>query len=197
MTTSSRASTYVTPQPLWRGLIIVVVVVQLMLPPHHEGDWHRLLSSPTRVVTPPTQWTRLCGAPTITLYCPWQQPVWTCWSPCLGMAACLQFQGLPLPASRHARFQGPRFQFIVIEDVGLLSTSCHRTSQFTIIVTVLRLGPQCSGQPARTLSTSSRSSSSCNSNTGSSSASESALQVVAPDTLDWRTTWVLAAHRAV
>jgi hypothetical protein len=99
MTTRSCASTYVTPQPLWRGLVIVVVVVQLMLPPHCEGDWHRLLLSPTCVVTPPTQWTRLCGAPTIAPYCPWQQPVRTCQSPCLGMAAHLQFQGLPLPAS--------------------------------------------------------------------------------------------------
>jgi hypothetical protein len=35
-------------------------------------------------------------------------------------------------------------------------------------VTVLRLGPQCSGQPAWTLSTSSSSSSGCNSNTSSS-----------------------------
>jgi hypothetical protein len=118
------------------GLVVVVVVVQLMLPPHHEGDWHRLLSSPTYVVTPPMQWTRLCGTPTITLYCPQQQPVWTCWSPCLGMAACLQFQGLPLLASRCAQFQGPRFQFIIIEDVGLLSTSCHRTSQFTVMLDV-------------------------------------------------------------
>jgi hypothetical protein len=193
MTTGSCASTYVTPQPLWRGLIVVVVVVQLMLPPHCEGDWHRLLSSLTHVVTPPMQWTRLCGAPTIMPYCPWQQLVWTYWSPCLGMAAHLQFQGLPLLASCHVQFQGPRFQFIVIEDVGLLSTSCHRTSQFTVIVTVLWLGPQCSGRPAQTLSTSSRSSSSCNSNTGSSSASESALQVVAPDTPDQRTAWVLAA----
>jgi Chromo (CHRromatin Organisation MOdifier) domain len=63
-------------------------------------------------------------------------------------------------------------------------------------VTVLWLGPQRSGQPARTLSTSSRSSSSCDSNTGSSSTSQSALQAVAPDTLDRRTTWVLAAHQA-
>jgi hypothetical protein len=63
-------------------------------------------------------------------------------------------------------------------------------------VTVLRLGPQRSGQPTRTLSTSSRSSSSCDSNTSSSSASQSAFQAVAPDTLDQRTAWVLAAHRA-
>jgi hypothetical protein len=49
-------------------------------------------------VTPPTRWTGLCGAPTIALYCPRQQLVQTCWSPHLGMAARLQFQGLPLPA---------------------------------------------------------------------------------------------------
>jgi hypothetical protein len=109
VTTGSCASTYVTPQPLWRGLIVIVIIVQLMLPPHCEGDWHRLLLSPTCVVTPPTQWTRLCGALTITLYCPQQQPVRTCWSPCLGMAARLWFQGLPLLALRCARFQGPRF----------------------------------------------------------------------------------------
>jgi hypothetical protein len=63
-------------------------------------------------------------------------------------------------------------------------------------VMVLWLGPQCSRQPAWTLSTSSRCSSSCNSNTSSSSASESTLQAVAPDTLDRQTTWVLAACRA-
>jgi hypothetical protein len=63
-------------------------------------------------------------------------------------------------------------------------------------VTVLQLGPQCSGWPAQTLSTSSRSSSSCNSNTGSSSASQSTFQVVTPDTPDWQTTWVLAARWA-
>jgi hypothetical protein len=61
---------------------------------------------------------------------------------------------------------------------------------------VLWLGPQRSGRPAWTLSTSSRSSSSCDSNTGSSSASQSALQAVAPDTPDWQTTRVLVAHWA-
>jgi hypothetical protein len=50
------------------------------------------------------------------------------------------------------------------------------------------LQPHCSGQPAQ-LSTSS-------SNTSSSSASQSALQAVAPDTLDRRTAWVLAACQA-
>jgi hypothetical protein len=61
---------------------------------------------------------------------------------------------------------------------------------------VLWLSSQCSGQPTRTLSTSSRSSSSCNSNTGSSSASQSALQAVAPDTPDQQTAWVLVARWA-
>jgi hypothetical protein len=65
-----------------------------------------------------------------------------------------------------------------------------------VTVTVLQLGPQCSGRPTRTLSTSSRSSSSCNSNTSSSSASQSTFQAVAPDTPDWWTAWVLAACRA-
>jgi Chromo (CHRromatin Organisation MOdifier) domain len=55
-------------------------------------------------------------------------------------------------------------------------------------VTVLQLGPQRSGWPAWTLSTSSS-----NSNTNSSSASQSAFQAVALDTLDWWTAWVLAA----
>jgi Chromo (CHRromatin Organisation MOdifier) domain len=63
-------------------------------------------------------------------------------------------------------------------------------------VTVLWLGPQRSGQPTQTLSTSSSGSSSCNSNTSSSSASQSALQAVAPDTLDRWTARVLAAHWA-
>jgi hypothetical protein len=66
----------------------------------------------------------------------------------------------------------------------------------TLPVTVLQLGPQHSGRPTWTLSTSSSGSSSCNSNTGSSSASQSALQVVTPDTPDWWTAWVLAAHQA-
>jgi hypothetical protein len=110
---------------------------QLMLPPQCEGNWHRLSLSSTCVVTPPTWWTRLCGTPTITPYCPRQQLVRTCWSPHLGMAACLQFQGLPLPAPRLARFQGPRVQFIDLEVVGLLSMSCHRTLQFTIMLDVL------------------------------------------------------------
>jgi hypothetical protein len=61
---------------------------------------------------------------------------------------------------------------------------------------VLRLGPQRSGRPTQTLSTSSRSSSSCNSNTGSSSTSQSTLQAVTPDTLDQQTAWVLVARQA-
>jgi hypothetical protein len=51
-------------------------------------------------VSPPTRWTRLCGAPTIAPYRPRQQPVRTCRSLRLGMAARLQFQGLSLPALR-------------------------------------------------------------------------------------------------
>jgi hypothetical protein len=35
------------------------------------------------------------------------------------MAAHLQFQGLPLPASCHAQSQGPRVQFIDLEVIGL------------------------------------------------------------------------------
>jgi hypothetical protein len=77
-------------------------------------------------VSPPTRWTGLCGTPTIAPYCPRQQPVLTCWSPRLGMAARLRFQGLSLPAPCLARFQGPRVQFIDLEVVGLL-TSYHRT----------------------------------------------------------------------
>jgi hypothetical protein len=84
---------------------------------------------------------------------------------------------------------------------GIMKNLSHLLSRFdwtlcSTHVTVLWLGPQCSGRPARTLSTSSRSSSSCNSNTSSSSTSQSALQVVALDTPDWRTAWVLAARRA-
>jgi hypothetical protein len=46
MTTGSRALTYVTPWPLWQGLIIVVVIVIVVptyvTPSQREGDWHRL-----------------------------------------------------------------------------------------------------------------------------------------------------------
>jgi hypothetical protein len=62
----------------------------------------------------------LCGAPTIAPYCPRQQPVRTCRSPRLGMAAHLRFQGLSLLAPCLAWFQGPRVQFIDLEVVGLL-----------------------------------------------------------------------------
>jgi hypothetical protein len=137
VTTESRASTYVTPWPLWQGLVVVVV---------------------NRAVSPPTRWTRLCGAPTIAPYRPWQQPVRTCRSPRLGMAARLRFQGLPLPAPRHARFQGPRVQFIDLEVVGLL-TSYHRTLcsltscwtfQFNVVVDVPgRMGRAGPGRPRR------------------------------------------------
>jgi hypothetical protein len=85
---------------------------------------------------------------------------------------------------------------------GMIASCVYYTHRVVVydmcrIVMVLQLSPQRSGQPAWTLSTSSRSSSSCNSNTGSSSASESALQAVTLDTLDQQTTWVLAACRAV
>ena len=119
---------------------------RLLLPPLdvRGGLAQVVASSSTMSVSPPTRWTRLCGAPTIALYCPRQQPVRTCRSPRLGMAARLRFQGLPLPAPRHARFQGPRVQFIDLEVVGLLTsyhrtrcslTSC-RTFQFNVMVDV-------------------------------------------------------------
>jgi hypothetical protein len=100
VTLGSRVATYVTPQPLWRGLVVIVIVPTYATRPQCEGDWHRSGVVFNCVVSPPTWWTGLCGAPTITLYCPQQQPVRTCWSPHLGMAAHLRFQGLPLPASR-------------------------------------------------------------------------------------------------
>jgi hypothetical protein len=71
--------------------------------------------------------------------------------------------------------------------------SPETTSLRTFCVTVLQLGPQCSGQPTQTLSTSSSSSSSCDSNIGSSSTNQSTFQAVALDTPDWQTAWVLAA----
>jgi hypothetical protein len=134
VTTRSHVSTCVTPQPLWRGLVVVIVIVPTYVAPLHKGN--SLLSSSTCVVTPLTWWTGLCDTPTIAPYCPQQQLVWTCRSPHLGMAAHLWFQGLPLPAPRLAQFQGPKVQFIVIEDVGLLSTSCHRMLQFTIMLDI-------------------------------------------------------------
>jgi hypothetical protein len=59
---------------------------QLMLPPCLEGDWHRCCHV---IITLPIWWTKLCGTLTIMLYHPWQQLVWTCQPPCLGIAACL------------------------------------------------------------------------------------------------------------
>jgi hypothetical protein len=136
VTTRSHAPSFVTPWPLWQGLVIVVVVPTYVTLPQHEGDWHRLLCCPCYVVTPPTQWTELCGAPTIMPYCSQQQLVRTCQSPHLGMAARLWFQGLSLPIPCHAQFQGPSVQFIDLEVVGLLSTSCHRTSPFTVMLDI-------------------------------------------------------------
>jgi hypothetical protein len=99
VTTGSRASTYVVPWSLWQGLVVVVVVPTYVTPSQREGDWHRLSRHlQLRAVSPPTRWTGLCGAPTIAPYRPRQQPVQTCRSPRLGMAAHLRFQGLPLLA---------------------------------------------------------------------------------------------------
>jgi hypothetical protein len=98
MTTGSCDSTYVTPWPLWQGLVIVVVVPTYVTPcldVRGTGIGRRIVFN--YAVTPPTRWTGLCGAPTIVPYCPRQQLVQTCWSLHLGMAARLQFQGLSLP----------------------------------------------------------------------------------------------------
>jgi hypothetical protein len=138
VTTGSRDATYVAPWPLWQGLVIIVVVLTYVTPclnVRGTGIGRHIVFN--YAVTPPTWWTGLCGAPTIMPYCPWQQPVWTCWSPHLGMSARLRFQGLPLPAlCLSAQFQGPRVQFIDLEVVGLLSTSCHRTSQFSVMLDI-------------------------------------------------------------
>jgi hypothetical protein len=136
VTTGSRDSTYVTPWPLWQGLVVVVVVPTYVTPSQRErgtGIGRRVVFN--YAVTPPTQWTGLCGTPTIAPYHPRQQLVRPCQSPRLGMAARLRFQGLPLPAPRLARFQGPRVQFIDLEVVGLL-TSYHRTLQFNVMLDV-------------------------------------------------------------
>jgi hypothetical protein len=155
-TTWSRASTYVTPWPLWQGLVVVIVCPTYVTPSQRErgtGISCRVVIN--CVVSPPTRWTRLCGAPTIAPYRPRQQPVRPCRSPHLGMAAHLRFQGLPLPAPRHARFQGPRVQFIDLEVVGLLNvipqdkcslTSCQ-TFQFNVVVDVP--GRACRAGPGR------------------------------------------------
>jgi hypothetical protein len=129
-----------------------VTCLNFMLHPGHFGrDWLSLSSSCQLmlhpyvretahcchvIITLLTWWTGLCGTPTITPYCPRQQLVRSCQSLHLGMAACLRFQGLSLLALRCARFQGPRVQFIIIEDIGLLSMSCHRTLQFTIVLDI-------------------------------------------------------------
>jgi hypothetical protein len=136
--TGSRDATYVAPWPLWQGLVVVVVVPTYVTSSQRErgtGIGRRVVVN-SCCVSPPTRWTGLCGAPTIAPYRPRQQPVRTCRSPRLGMAARLRFQGLPLPAPHRVRFQGPRVQFIDLEVVGLLSTSCHRTLQFTVMLDV-------------------------------------------------------------
>jgi hypothetical protein len=126
VTIGSRDSTCVAPWPLWQGLIVVVIVPTYVTSSQHERGTGIGRCIVFNCVTPPTRWTGLCGTPTIAPYRPRQQPVRTCRSPHLGMAARLWFQGLPLPAPRHARFQGPRAQFIDLEVVGLLM-SYHRT----------------------------------------------------------------------
>jgi Integrase zinc binding domain len=77
-----------------------------------------------------------------------------------------------------------------------VTSRCNQLLKAYTTVTVLWLSPQCSRWPAWTISTSS-SCSSCSSYndsyTSSSSTSQSAFQVVVPDTLDWQTTWVLVA----
>jgi hypothetical protein len=60
------------------------------------------------LVSPPMRWTGLCGAPSIAPYRPQQQPVRTCRSPHLGMAAHLRFQGLPLLALRLCTVPRPK-----------------------------------------------------------------------------------------
>jgi hypothetical protein len=152
VTTGSRDSTCVAPWPLWQGLVVVVVVPTYVTSSQHErgtGIGRRIVVN-LCFVSPPTRWTGLCGAPTIAPYRPRQQPVRTCRSPRLGMAARLRFQGLPLPAPHYTQFQGPRVQFIDLEVVGLL-TSYHRTRcsltscqtfQFNVVVDVPgRAGP--------------------------------------------------------
>jgi hypothetical protein len=42
VTAGSRDSTYVTPWPLWQGLVIVVVVPTYVTLSQYERDWHRL-----------------------------------------------------------------------------------------------------------------------------------------------------------
>jgi hypothetical protein len=133
----SRDRSYVSPWPLWQGLgrrrCLPNLCYLLLGRERGTGTGRGVV---VNYVAPPTRWTGLCGAPTIASYCPRQQPVRTCRSPRLSMAARLRFQGLPLSGTASTRFQGPRVQFIDIEVVGLLSTSCHRTLQFTVMLDV-------------------------------------------------------------
>jgi hypothetical protein len=116
--------------------------LQLMLPPHLKGDWHRYLDHCHYVIiTPPTQWTEFVQHSNHHAV----------------LSLATTSPDLLIPTSRHSslptvprfapfssvlqhmlyvQFQGPRVQFIIIEDVGLLSISCHRTSQFTIMLDI-------------------------------------------------------------
>jgi hypothetical protein len=106
-----RCPTYVTPSQHERGTGIGCCVV-------------------LNYVTPPIQWTRLCGTPTIAPYHPRQQPVRACRSPHLGMAARLRFQGsspsgtapctVPRPKGPVYRLRGHwPFVYVMPQDVAV------------------------------------------------------------------------------
>jgi hypothetical protein len=130
VTTGSRDPSYVTPWPLWQGLVVVVVVPTYVTPSQRERGTGIGCRVVFNYVTPPTQWTGLCGAPTIVPYRPRQQPVQTCRSPRLGMAAHLRFQGLspsgttpcmvPRPKGPVYRLRGRwPFVYVMPQDVAV------------------------------------------------------------------------------
>jgi hypothetical protein len=78
----------------------------------------------------------LCGAPTIMPYCSQQQPVQTCRSPHLGIAARLRFQGLSLSAPHLCTVPRPKgpvyrlrgrwpFVYVMPQDVAVYRHAGH------------------------------------------------------------------------
>jgi hypothetical protein len=86
VTAGSRDSTYVTPWPLWQGLVVVVIVPTYVTPCLNcEGDWHRL-----------SRRLQLCCYTTNAVD-------WVVWrsSHCAVLSSVTTGPDLPVPAPRH------------------------------------------------------------------------------------------------